>query len=389
MTSHQDDSNRSSSDPRSDRVAVASLGPDAEPASFLMLLGYDEVKAAARDWSTFTSATPGRVPIPNELDVRSMAQLPIESDPPMHTKYRDAVSGWFSKRRVEGLAPEIRQHGARLIDVMVDRGGGEVVGEMAVPFVMQSLATFLGRPETEAEMWASWGRHAFLDNPDGSLRANEALDAYLERVVDEARTQPGDDFFGLLATTTIDDKKLTREEMLGFANLVFAGGRATVIDSISGTMRYLGEHPADMRRLVEDQNLIPQALEEFLRYFSPLAHIGRTAQTDTDVAGSTVAEGHQISLGFYHANRDESAFPRAHEVDINRRPNRHIAFGHGPHTCVGAHLARLELRVFFEELLLRAPNYRVSQPPVLRDLNLGFETIPAGIETLHIAIDDA
>lgn len=363
----------------------ARLDTDGETTSFEMFVGYDSVKEAARDWRRYSSDTPGRVPIPHEVDARDMRQLPIETDPPAHTAYRATIADAFSRTTIEALEPAIRREIGSVVRGVIEQGGAELVGGLATPIVMRALARVLGRPQSEADEWVSWGRIAFDIDEHGNKAHNGRLDRYLSFAVDDAMVTPGDDFFGHLARAHIDGETLTREEMLGFGNLVFAGGRGTLIDSISGAIWYLGTEPEDRARLVTDSSLIPTAVEEFFRYFSPLAHIGRTARTSSGATKALIDEGDLVSLGFAFANHDPAAFEQADDCIIDRKPNRHVAFGHGPHTCIGAHLARLEMRIVLETLLTLAPDYTVEADPKLRFLDFGFAAIPAGIETCQLS----
>ncbi len=371
--------------PDEPQVAASVRVGEAE-TNFTMLVGYDEVKSAARDWNRFSSDTPGRVPIPDETDARSVRQIPLETDPPAHTTYRSVIADAFSRARIAGLEPAIRTLVSSVLDRVVVEGEVEVMEELALPVAMGSLAIVLGRPPHDAQEWVGWGREGFDTDVDGGSAHNDRLDDYLAATVDEARAYPTDDFFGTLAQARIDGAPLTRDEMLGFGNLVLVGGRGTLIDMFTDSIWYLGSQPADRDRLIAQPEMIPTAVEEFLRYFSPLAHIGRTATADVSIAGTVVGEGDLVSLGFLFANRDPNTFERPESVVIDRKPNRHLAFGHGPHTCIGAHLARLELRVVIEELLLRAPDYEVDPNPSFRIRDLGFVSVPSGLESLRMTI---
>lgn len=346
-----------------------------------MFVGYNEVKAAARNWKGFSSDTPGRVPIPHELDARDVRQLPIETDPPVHTRYRAVIADTFSRTTIGSLEPAIRKVVSSTIDEFVAQGSVELVEGFAAPIVMGSLAIALGRPQHEADEWMTWGRTVFDIDEHGNRSHNSRFDEYLSSAVDNALNDPRDDFFGLLSRARIDGVALTRDEMLGFGNLVFAGGRGTLFDSISTAVWYLGTKPGDRGRLVADPALIPTAVEEFFRYFSPLSHLGRTATESVEEAQEVIQRGDLISLGFAFANHDPEVFDHADACVIDRKPNRHVAFGHGPHTCIGAHLARLEMRIVLEELLRRLPNYEVEGTPRFRFLDFGFTSIPAGIES--------
>jgi hypothetical protein len=217
----------------------------------------------------------------------------------------------------------------------------------------------LGRSEEEAEEWISWGTHVFRDFQDSAEGHASALDRYLERVLDEAIAQPGEDFFGLLATATFRGRPLTREEMLGFANLTFAGGRDTVINAITNSLHYLAENPRAFDRLRGEPPLVASAVEEFLRYFSPLTHIGRIVRSETQLHGRVLEPDTLVSLCFASANRDESVFERADECVLDRYPNRHVAFGFGPHTCLGAPLARTVLAVVLRRFAERVARISV------------------------------
>jgi len=367
------------------RVAASVLVGDAT-TEFEMFVGYDEVKAAARNWRRFSSDTPGRVPIPDESLARNVRQLPLETDPPSHTDYRAVIADAFSRKTVAVLEPSIRAVVSAVLDAVVTKGEVEVVEGFAAPIVMGSLAVCLGRPQRDADLWATWGRVVFETDEHGEKAPNNALDEYLSSAIDRALDNPEDDFFGLLARARVAGSPLCREEMIGFANLVFAGGRGTMIDSISNAIWYLGSEPADRLKLVVQPSAIPAAVEEFFRYFTPLAHIGRTATADAQGTEDGIHEGDLVSLGFSFANHDPAVFEQADSCQIDRKPNRHVAFGHGPHTCIGAHLARLEMRVVLEELLRRIPAYVVEPSPKFRYLDLGFASIPSGLESLRLTI---
>ena len=335
--------------------------------TFVMALRYADLKAAARNWRTFTSDAPFRVPIPSEPDVRSVRQLPIETDPPDHGDYRRIVRQPFSGETAVAIEPGIRRIADELLDQGLDAGRLEIVRSFAVPLQSRSLALMLGRSEEEASEWITWGTHVFRDS-SGEGHAT-ALDRYLERVVDEALDAPGEDFFGLLVRARFRGRSLTREEMLGFGNLVFAGGRDTVIHSITNSLHHLAEHPDALGRLRSGPDAIRSATEEFFRYFSPITHIGRIVRTGAKIADRDLAPGDVLSLCFASANRDETAFERAGECVLDRHPNRHLAFGFGPHTCLGAPLARTILSVVLERFATRVGRMSIVEAtPKLEEL---------------------
>lgn len=328
---------------------------------FTLILGYEHLKQAARDWTTFTSATPFRVPIPEESSLRPVQQYPIETDPPEHGQYRRLVEPRFSRSAAEQHRPAVTELVDRLLDAALDEGELHVVDRFAIPVVSHAIALTMGRPE-DTDRLVSWGLHVFKDPVSKQRRRNDDLDAYLAERVDAALADPADDVFGDLARAELDGRRLTRDELLGYGYLVLAGGRDTVIASIAGALWYLGRHPDDLAALRADPDRIPAAVEEFLRYLSPLAHIGRTVANDGELGEHEFREGELVSLCFAAANRDPRVFDAPDECRLDRRPNRHVAFGHGPHTCLGAPLARMELAVVLERVLTRVSDMQIITP---------------------------
>lgn len=350
---------------------------------FKMVLRYEDLKAVSRDWRTFSSDAPFRVPIPAEHDVRGVRQLPIESDPPDHTAYRDIVKEPFSRATATAIAPTVRQIADRLLAEAIEAGSMEVVRGFALPLQSRSLALMLGRPQSEAEEWISWGVHVFRD-PEG-VHASD-LDAYLDRVMTEAVRDPGDDYFGLLARATFRGRPLTKDEMTGFANLTFAGGRDTVIGAIAWSLHHLATSSDAVLRLRQEPGLIKTAVEELLRVSSPLTHIGRVVAVPTELCGRAMAADEIASLCFASANHDESAFERADEVVLDRHPNRHVAFGHGPHNCLGAPLARMVLTTVLESFVAVVGTATVVEVEEKVD-DLGAVRRVAGFERLVLRLD--
>lgn len=333
---------------------------------FTVVNGYDVLKRVARDWKHFTSATPFRVPIPEESAVRPVRQYPIESDPPDHRRYRSIIEPRFSRAAADHHRPAL----TTLIDALLDDalvvGELEVVRRFALPIVTLGIALTLGRPD-DAERFGSWGLHVFVDPDTGERRRNLDLDAYLAERVDSARIDPGDDLFGDLARATFDGRPLTRDEMLGYGYLVLAGGRDTVIHAIGGALAHLGSHAPALAQLRNEPTAIPVAVEEILRWVSPLPSIGRTVATEIELAGRQFRSGELVSLCFAAANRDPREFERPDEFLLTRSPNRHVAFGHGPHTCIGAPLARMELTTVLVRFVSKVASCELATPPSPRD----------------------
>lgn len=373
---------------RKHRQTKAAVDGRVGDDEFAMVLGYAELKAVARDWSTFTSDAPFRVPIPSEHDVRSVRQLPIETDPPDHTDYRHIVREPFSRSTADAIAPDVARVVGALLDTALSTGTLEVVRGFALPTQSHALALMLGRSAEEASEWISWGTHVFRDREGSPNGHADELDRFLQRAVDEAVERRGKDFFGLLATATFRGRKLTRDEMLGFANLTFAGGRDTVINSITNSIHHLAQHPAALDELRRRPELVHSATEEFLRYFSPLTHIGRVVATDAEVSGRPVPAGGVVSLCYASANRDEEVFDAADECILDRRPNRHVAFGHGPHTCLGAPLARMVLTVVLDCFATKVSTASVVESAAKIE-DLGSMERQVGFERLVLALSPA
>lgn len=317
-----------------------------------MILRHEAVRRAAKDWTTFSSNAPFRVPIPSEEKLRTMRQLPIETDPPEHGEYRAMVEPFF--RRPKDPAFVARIEG--LIDAMLDdvmaRDSIEIVRGFALPLQSRALTHLLNVPESEAEIWIGWGIHVFHDGTSGEAKGS-ALETYLHTKFDAAVSHPGEDFFSALTRAEFRGRPLTREEMMGFANLAFAGGRDTIIHTISSVIAYLSEHPEALAYLREDPSRITLAGEEFFRAFMPLTHIGRVCPVETDVQGVTVPAGGRVSLCWASANQDETVFDAPGEVRLDRKPNPHLSFGFGTHLCLGALHARVLLRILLLKLTQR------------------------------------
>jgi len=376
------------------QVAAAVRGRGAVPArvdngdaplDFLLVTPYAEVRRAARDWRAFSSDTPFRVPIPHEVGTRSVRQLPIETDPPGHRGYRQLLVPWFDRAAVERVRPALAAIADELVHAAVARGGCEVVADLALPLVLRSLAELLRLPRAHADRWLTWGRDAFTELPTGRKIANPDFDRWLEDTVDAALADPGDDVFGTLARSPLDGRRLTREELLGIGNLLVAAGRGTMVDAVAGALWRLARVPEEADRLRADPGLLPAAVEEWYPWLSPITHLGRTAVAATTVGGHHVEAGGQVPLGFGLANRDPAAFPDPHRFVLDRTPNPHVAFGHGPHRCMGEHLARVELAVLVRAWLDAVRTVEVVGEPAHRTSDLGEVRVVNGFDALHLA----
>lgn len=362
------------------------LPADMDGENIPLILRHKDLRDAARDTVTFTSDTPCRVPIPSEEKVRSVRQLPIEVDPPEHTEYRALVEPFFKRPNEPEYIKRVEELIAELLDTATLQPSIDVIHEFALPLQCRALTLLMNLPEAEAETWLGWGTHVFREGE--GTKKGAALEEYIFRKIDHALAHPGgDDFFGVLTRSTYQGRVLTREEVAGFANLMFAGGRDTVINSIAGTVAYLAEDTGALQALRGKPRLITLASEELLRALSPVTHIGRTATRETEIHGVAVTPGQRVSLCFASANFDETVFDHPEEVRLDRQPNPHVAFGFGPHLCLGAPHARVIIRTLLKLMSERVDRIEVvqmerNQPSVSEYLRqVGFKKLSAKFHT--------
>lgn len=342
------------------------------------IAGHADVKAAARDWARLSSDLQG------DPDVRTYRQLPLEVDPPLHTAFRAILMPIFGRREIAALEPQLRRVAADLVASLADRGFAEAVHDLALPMVASSICAAFGRLQDVEEL-RSWGIDSWRTAPDGT-RDGSHLEAYLARAFEQAARQPGDDAFARIAAGQIDGRPLTRLEMLGLGNLILAGGRDTVIALLSGAIWHLGGDASVRSRLALNPDRIPTAVEELLRFLSPLQRMERKATEEIAGPWGRAAAGDIVLLGFARANHDPSVFTDPETIGLERRPNPHMAFGNGVHTCIGIHLARLEARVFLEELLAAVPDWQLGEPTQIMFEEIGDARVPVRFDELPIEV---
>ncbi len=308
-----------------------------------LILRHRDVRAAAKNWQTYSSDAPFRVPIPSEERVRAVRQIPIELDPPQHGAYRKLLEPWF-------LRPTKPDYVAR-IDELVDasllqlRNAGEIeiVSDFALPLQSRALAVLLEMPLSEADRWITWGNSLYREG-DG-VGKGQQVDTYIRDELDRARADPeATDFFAFLVRLELDGRSMTDDELAGIANLTFAGGRDTVINAIAEVVAHFAGDQDSVWRTLDNPRSIASAVEELVRYVSPLSFIGRVCPTGAELLGNEISPDARIGLCFASANRDPEVFDRPDELILDRRPNPHMGFGSGRHSCLGAAHARELLR---------------------------------------------
>ncbi len=318
---------------------------------------YDDVAAVLRDNVTFSSSAIRALMAPVMGD-----HVLVGMDEPEHKRLRSLVSVAFRARSLEVWEPYARSVVDGYLDRVVDRGRAELVRELTFPFPIQVIARILGVPGDDAARfheWAWWIINVAAD-PDRGLAASADLKAYLLDVVEERRARPGEDVISDLVQAELDGQRLDDEEILSFLRLLLPAGAETTYRATGNLLFALLTHPDQLAAVAADRSLLPQAIEEAIRWESPLLITSRTATVDTEVAGVTIPAGSQVVPHVGSANHDESRWADPERYDLFREQKPHASFGFGPHMCLGMHLARLEMRVAAEAVLDRLPDLRLD-----------------------------
>ncbi len=364
-------------DPRLVRDPESVFGPIREEhpllhsdlyGGFWLLTRYEDVTAAANDHESFTSAVAGTTLIP-PTQPRTDPLLPIELAPPEHTRSRALVNPVFAKPRLDAMRPDLEALATRLLEQYARNGGGDVMADFAYPMSLGSLARLMDLPEADQSQWFDWVErmysNALLDTDDHAEAAHEA-EAYIGARIAERRNEPRDDFLGMLLKTEVDGHRLSDLEVRQFGMLMLLAGYETTSGAIGMSLLYLAEHPELRAELFGDrQRLEHTAVNELLRIVSPVQVFGRNAARDVELYGERIPAGDVVLLGYGAANRDPRVFDEPGRCILDRHPNRHVAFGHGRHLCLGANLARLELTIMIERFAAMFPDFRVDpdRPP--------------------------
>ncbi len=345
-----------------------------------LILRHRDVRSAAKDWQTFSSDAPFRVPIPSEEAVRSVRQIPIELDPPQHTAYRKAIEPWFLRPTKPDYCARLDQLVVDMLDQTVESSEVEIMTGFALPLQSRALAILLELPDSEAEQWIGWGNSLFREG-DGVAKGAQ-LDAYLAAQFARARKDPdATDFFAFLTRLQVEGRRLAEDELYGIANLVFAGGRDTVINAVAEILAHCAQHAETLSQLRDNPRLVNGAVEEFVRLTSPLSFIGRICPQGAEVGAVPVANDERIGLCWASANHDASVFDDPATFQLDRKPNPHMGFGSGKHACLGAAHARALMRCLLSQLAsLRWTLDLIDHQPAFEDFGdiqrrLGFETL--------------
>ena len=331
-----------------------------EPQTGLwMILDYEGVKRALSDHDCFSS--------------RYGPEWLIFTDPSRHTKLKGLISQAFTPRSISALESRIEQISSGLLDGVIERGEMDLAADYAIPLPLIVIAEMLGIPPAERERFKGWSdvilnmSYTIAGTGDTARAANDAfivttveMNAYLADLLEERRTALRDDLLTRLATAELDGQRLTQQEILGFFQLLLLAGNETTTNLINNAVLSLIGHPGELARLRAQMDVLPSAIEEVLRYRSPLQWIGRVTRCDVDLHGQTIPAGTFVLVMIGAANRDPNQFQDPHRFDITRDPNPHLAFGHGVHFCLGAPLARLEAKTALTHLLARLHSFELA-----------------------------
>ena len=355
-----------------------------EPAGnkgFWAVTRYDDLVAVHMDWQTYSSET-GAVSLeelePDQLEVRKTM---LETDPPRHRELRNICNKRFGARGVGAYEDFIRDVARGVLDRALEKETFDFVAEISRELPIRFLCAIFTVPQEDAPMLIEWG-DAMIGNqdPEYSAAVVDQVDTeeykylpfrsptahkvfeYALRQRDLRADEPQDDVITALEVAQREGV-LTEREYQNYFSLLMIAGNETTRHTISHGMHALMEHPDQMRRLQDDPSLIPVAAEEILRWATPVMHFRRTATRDTELRGQAIREGDKVVTWYISANRDEEVFPDPYRFDVTRRPNEHVTFGPGgPHFCLGAHLAKLETKVLFQELLPRLKTIEPTGP---------------------------
>jgi cytochrome P450 len=360
-----------------------------EPYDFFAVSRFDDVDGALVDPATYSSARGGILEL-----IKANIEMPpgvlIFEDPPMHTAHRGLLSRVFTPRKMNALEPQVREFCARSLDPLVGAGGFDFIADLGAQMPMRVIGMLLGIPEEDQEFVRDKSDASLRTEPGEQMRISQEKFATGEIFADyiEWRAQhPSDDLMTELLTAEFEDetgevRRLRREEVLTYTSVIAGAGNETTTRLIGWAGKVLADHPDQRRELVDDRSLIPNAIEELLRYEPPAPHMARYVTRDVEYYGQTVPEGSVLMLLSGSANRDDRKFPDGDAFDIHRKIGQHLSFGFGIHYCLGAALARLEGRIALDEVLQRFPEWDVD----LDNAQLSPTSTVRGWDTLPVTV---
>jgi cytochrome P450 len=352
--------------------------PDKPEDDYWVLSRHTDVWEAARNNETFSSAQ-GLTVNYGELELIGLQDNPpfVMQDPPVHTEFRKLVSRGFTPRQVEAVEPQVREFVVERIERIRANGGGDIVTELFKPLPSMVVAHYLGVPEQDRNQFDGWTEAIVAANTTsggvaGALGGlGDALGemmAYFTALIEKRRTEPEDDTVSHLVAAGVgaDGDIAGVLSILAFTFTMVTGGNDTTTGMLGGTAQLLHQRPDQRRLLVENPDLIPDSIDEFLRLTSPVQGLARTTTRDVTIGDTTIPAGRKVLLLYGSANRDEREFGQdAAELDIQRRPRNIMTFSHGAHFCLGAAAARMQSRVALTELMARCPDFEVDESGIV------------------------
>ena len=308
--------------------------------------------------------------------------IPLQIDPPQHVKYRRILDPLFSPKKMALLEQEVAELVDELVESFAAKGSCDLHEEFAVPLPCRVFLKLMGLPLADLDLFLAL-KDDIIRPPGLTMeeqapyrqKAGKAVYEYFERVLEDRKAHPTDDLLGQIMAGQVDGERLSDDEVVDICYLFIIAGLDTVTDSLDCFFAYLAQNAEHRRQLVGDETLIPSAVEELLRWESPVPAVPRVATEDIEISGCPIRAGEQVMLLLGSANTDDATHPGVDEVDLRRNPNPHLAFGGGVHRCLGSHLARMELRVALREFHRRIPEYELAPDTVLE--------YTTGLRSLH------
>ncbi|MFT4116053.1 cytochrome P450 [Bradyrhizobium sp.] len=321
---------------------------------------YDDIRTIAYDTENFTSA---RVSLRVERAVPAVPNPPLTLDPPHHRPSRMMILPLFTPQAIKAYEPQITELCDRLIDRFIDRGHCDGAVEYAQEITARMMARFFGVPEDMGPQFRTWiyeNLELGLVEPDVYARSTREIDDYFLVEIAKRRREPTDDLIAYLMRAEFNGALMSDAEIAAALRLLMTAGIGTTWSTIGASIWHLATHPEDLARLVAEPELMPTAVEEFLRAYAP-ASLAREVLRDVEVGGCKLKAGQMVFMAFPAGNRDPAVFPDADKVILDRKDNKHMAFGIGIHRCLGSNLARIEIRIGLERLIARIPRFTLDR----------------------------
>jgi len=341
---------------------------------------YEDVQRVLSDSSTFSSRFMGG----GDATANPLGASLIGTDPPRHRLLRSLVTQAFTTRKIAQLEPRIREITAELLDGVASTGRMDLVGDLSYPLPVIVIAELLGIPSADRDRFKRWSDAVVTGGGYGGTQREMA--EYFLRMIELKRREPGEDLISGLLAAEVEGESLSLTDLLGFCILLLVAGNETTTNLLGNAILCFDDRPEVYEELRGTPDLLPNAIEEVLRYRSPVQSMFRTVVNDTEIGGKTLRAGESAIAWIGSANRDDAQFADADRFDIRRSPNRHIAFGQGIHYCLGAPLARLEARVALGMLIERCRGLRVVPGTPLEALE---STVVYGVKRLPVTFEAA